>query len=173
MPSTLQHGIDYTVDELTPADWDAVCAIYEEGIATGNATIETEPPSWDVWNKRHLPHCRIAARAGGTLIGWAALSPVSVRVAYAGVTEVSVYVSERTRAQGVGTALLKAIVEASESRGIWTVQAGIFPENEASLALHKKLGFRLIGTRQRLGKLNGTWRDVVLLERRSTTVGID
>jgi len=173
VPASLQQGIDYTIGEMHPADWDAVRAVYVEGIATGNATIETEPPAWEVWDKRHLPQCRLVAKHNETIIGWVALSHVSSRMAYNGVTEVSVYVAERARAQGVGSALLGAVITASEAQGIWTIQAGIFPENTASVALHKKLGFRVIGTRKRLGKLNGQWRDVVLLERRSAVVGID
>ncbi|MDZ4859140.1 MAG: GNAT family N-acetyltransferase [Candidatus Hydrogenedentes bacterium] len=173
MTTALKHGIDYTIGEMYPSDWDAVRAVYVEGIDTGNATIETQPPDWEVWNKRHLHHCRFVARAADAIIGWVALSHISSRAAYNGVTELSVYVAERARAQGVGTALLEAVISASENHGIWTIQAGIFPENTPSLALHKKLGFREIGTRQRLGKLNDEWRDVVLLERRSTTVGVE
>ena len=173
MTTALINGIDYTIGEMYASDWDAVRDVYIEGIDTGNATIETQAPEWDVWNKRHLSHCRFVARAADAIIGWVALSHVSSRAAYNGVTEVSVYVAERARAQGVGTALLEAVITASEAHGIWTIQAGVFPENEPSLALHKKLGFRVIGTRQRLGKLNGQWRDVVLLERRSTVVGQD
>lgn len=171
--AVLTSGVDFIIGEMLPADWLAVCAIYEEGIATGNATIETEAPAWEVWDRRHLPTCRFVARAGNGIIGWVALSPVSSRCAYNGVAEVSVYVAERARRQGVGTALLKAVIAASEAQNIWTIQAGIFPENTASLALHKGLGFREVGVRHRLGKLNGKWRDVILLERRSQVAGVD
>lgn len=173
MAVTQSVGADVTIGEMTDADWAAVRDIYAEGISTGNASIETEPPSWDVWNARHLKHCRLVARRGGDVVGWAALAPFSVRAAYSGVTEVSIYIAERSRGQGIGRALLEAIIAESERHGIWTIQAGIFPENATSIALHKKCGFREIGTRQRMGKLNGVWRDVVLFERRSTVVGVD
>lgn len=164
---------EIAIGEMKDADWEAVRNIYAEGIATGNATIETEPPSWEVWNTRHLPYCRLVARRNGTVVGWAALGPYSGRCAYNGVAEVSIYVAEHARSQGVGRALLNAIVAESERRGIWTLQAGVFPENTISIALHTKCGFRTVGTRERLGKLNGVWRNVVLLERRSTVVGVD
>lgn len=173
MAVTQSVGADVTIGEMTDADWAAVRDIYAEGISTGNASIETEPPSWDVWNARHLKHSRLVARRGGDVVGWAALAPFSVRAAYSGVTEVSIYIAERSRGQGIGRALLEAIIAESERHGIWTIQAGIFPENATSIALHKKCGFREIGTRQRMGKLNGVWRDVVLFERRSTVVGVD
>jgi phosphinothricin acetyltransferase len=166
-------GADFTIGEMHDADWDAVRAIYAEGIATGNASVETEPPAWDVWNARHLKQCRLVARRGDTVVGWAALGPYSGRVAYKGVAEVSIYVAARARSQGIGHALLDAIVADSERNGIWTLQAGIFPENTISIALHTKCGFRAVGTRERLGKLNGAWRNVVLLERRSTVVGVE
>ena len=153
-------------------DWGAVRAIYREGIATGNATFETDAPPWEAWDKDHLRACRLVARADGRVMGWAALSPVSGRCVYAGVAEVSVYVSTSARGQGVGRALLGALIEASEHAGLWTLQAGIFPENTASLALHRAHGFREVGRRERIGQLNGVWRDVVLMERRSKVVGI-
>ncbi|HEY0378137.1 MAG TPA: GNAT family N-acetyltransferase [Pyrinomonadaceae bacterium] len=152
-------------------DWEAVRAVYLEGIATGDATFETDAPAWEKWDAAHLPHCRLVARAGAALAGWAALSPVSARRVYAGVVETSVYVSADFRGRGVGRALLGALIICSEQHGIWTLQAGIFPENLASLALHRQLGFREVGRRERLGKMNGRWRDVVLLERRSEVVG--
>ena len=149
------QGVDFVVGERVATDWDAVRSIYEEGIAAGNATIETESPTWDVWNNRHLPHCRFVARSGNTVIGWVALSPVSSRCAYNGVAELSVYVAESARGQGVGTALLSTVIAGAEHNGIWTIQAGVFPDNPASLALHRKLGFRQVGIRERLGKLRG------------------
>ena len=173
MALALTPGVDFTVGAMAPADWEAVRQIYAEGIATGNATIETDPPAWEIWDKRHLSICRYVARSGNDVLGWVALSPVSARCAYKGVTEVSVYVAARARGHRIGTALLTALIAGSEQQGIWTIQAGVFPENAASLALHKKLGFREIGVRERLGKLNGVWRNVVLLERRSAVVGID
>lgn len=155
---------------MTPRDWEAVGQIYREGIATGNATFETEAPEWDRWDAGHLPHSRLVARDAGAVVGWAALSPVSVRRVYRGVAEVSVYVAEGARGQGAGRMLLEALAAESERQGIWTLQAGIFPENTASLELHRLCGFRLVGTRERIGELNGVWRDVLLLERRSRRV---
>jgi L-amino acid N-acyltransferase YncA len=152
--------------------WEAVRAIYLEGIATGNATFAQSAPEWDNWDSGHLKTCRLAARSGDDILGWAALGPVSGRNVYAGVAEVSVYVAERARACGVGIALLDALILASELNGIWTLQAGIFPENEASIRLHKRAGFRLVGVRERLGQMNGRWRDVVMMERRSSVVGV-
>jgi phosphinothricin acetyltransferase len=160
------------IEPMSPADWERVRAIYLEGIATGNATFETVAPEWEKWDSGHLPHCRLAARAGGELVGWAALSPVSSRRVYAGVAEVSVYVAGAARGRGVGRLLLEALVAGSEESGIWTLQAGIFPENEASIQLHRRCGFRVVGTRQKVGCLQGAWRDVMLLERRSTTIGV-
>jgi L-amino acid N-acyltransferase YncA len=159
------------IEPLTPQDWEAVRSIYREGIATGNATFEQSAPEWDQWHAGHLKTCRLVARSGGVL-GWAALSPVSGRCVYAGVAEVSVYVAERARGQGVGAALLQRLVRDSEDAGVWTLQAGIFPENTASIKLHERAGFRIVGTRERLGSMNGRWRDVVLMERRSSVVGV-
>ena len=160
------------IKPLSPGDWDAVRRIYLEGIATGNATFEQSAPEWDKWDTGHLKTCRLVARAEDDVLGWAALSPVSGRCVYAGVTEVSVYVAERARGRGVGNALMTALIRESEQNGIWTLQAGIFPENAASIKLHQRSGFRLVGTRERPGQLNGSWRDVVLMERRSKTVGV-
>lgn len=161
------------IEPMTAADWPAVRRIFEEGIATGNATFETEPPAWERWDASHLDGARLVARGGDGILGWAALSPVSDRCAYAGVAELSVYVATRARGMGVGRALLAALVEAAEDAGIWTLQTGIFPENLASLALHRRLGFREVGVRERLGRLRGRWRDVVLLERRSPRIGVE
>lgn len=157
---------------MRPHDWDAVRAIYLEGIATGNSTFEQSAPDWETWDQGHLPSCRLVARAAGEMLGWTALSPVSRRQVYAGVAEFSVYVAERARKRGIGAALLKALIEASEREGIWTLQSGIFPENTASLELCLRFGFRVVGTRERIGNMNGRWRDVVLLERRSAYAGI-
>jgi phosphinothricin acetyltransferase len=157
---------------LGVADWPAVRAIYAAGIATGNATFETAPPEWPAWDAAHLAgHRFVACDGGDTVVGWAAASPVSDRCAYTGVAEVSVYVAPAAEGRGVGRALLAALVESSEAAGIWTLQAGIFPENRPSLALHERMGFRRVGVRERLGRLDGVWRDVVLLERRSSRVG--
>lgn len=162
------------IDRLLPAHWPGVRAVYLEGLATGDATFETEAPVWERWDASHLRACRLVAVAdGGSVAGWAALGPVSARAAYAGVAEVSVYVGTEFRGRGVGRALLEALVQASEAEGIWTLQAGIFPENLASIALHKACGFREVGRRERVGQLGGRWRDTLLLERRSRTVGVD
>jgi len=155
---------------MTAADWPAVREIYAQGIATGNATFEKNPPEFESWDRGHLAACRLVAHNGGEVAGWAALSPVSGRCVYAGVAEVSVYVGEKARGQGIGLKLLNALVGESEKHGIWTLQAGIFPENEASIAIHRRAGFRIVGTREKLGCMNGRWRDVVLMERRSKVV---
>ena len=164
--------MSFVVEGMRETDWQSVRAIYEEGIATGHATFETQVPGWEKWNGGHLHTCRLVARRDGEVIGWAALSSVSGRCVYAGVAEVSVYVAASVRGSGVGKALLRALVEVSESEGIWTLQAGIFPENEASIALHKACGFREVGRREWLGQMNGVWRDVVLMERRCKVVGV-
>jgi L-amino acid N-acyltransferase YncA len=161
-----------SIEPMQPADWPAVRTIYLEGIATGNATFETEAPEWERWDASHLPVCRLVARRDGQVVGWAALSPVSGRCAYGGVAEVSVYVAAAARGQGIGNALLAALVAESERAGLWTLQAGIFPENVASLALHKACGFREVGRRERIGQMHGVWRDTVLMERRSKVVDV-
>jgi len=153
-------------------DWPAVRAIYLEGIAYGDATFETTAPSWKAWDRAHRPNCRLVARLDGQVAGWAALSPVSGRCVYAGVAEVGIYVGAAARGRGAGTALLQALVRESEQAGIWTLQAGIFPENEASIALHKRCGFRVVGRRERIGQMHGRWRDVILMERRSQVVAV-
>ena len=156
---------------MNPRDWPVVREIYLEGIRTGNATFETSAPEWEKWDAGHLPSCRWVARTGNDLLGWAALSPVSGRCVYAGVAEVSVYVAERARGQGIGLKLLTSLVEASEQADIWTLQAGIFPENVASIEMHRRCGFRIVGTREKIGCMDGRWRDVVLMERRSSITG--
>ena len=156
---------------LEAEHWPVVRDIYVDGIATGNATFETSAPTWDAWNAVHLPNLRLVAlNDAGEVIGWAALSPVSDRCVYGGVAEESVYVAESARGKGIGRALLERLISDSEDAGIWTIQTGIFPENEPSLLLHERVGFRVLGTRQRLGRLNGVWRDVVFLERRSDKI---
>lgn len=161
-----------SIAPLTAGHWEAVRAIYLEGIATGHATFQQSAPDWPEWDKAHLPTCRIVALRNNEILGWAALSPVSSRCVYAGVAEVSVYVAQSARGHGIGSALLSNLIAASESKNIWTLQAGIFPENTASIALHTRAGFRIVGTRERLGSMNGNWRDVMLLERRSAVAGI-
>lgn len=163
--------MNYVVADMEADDWEQVRSIYLEGIATGQATFETGAPPWEKWDAGHLRQARLVARAGDAILGWAALSPVSDRCVYGGVAEVSVYVGERGRGQGVGRALLEALIEASEQNGIWTLQAGVFPENAASVKLHLNCGFREVGRRERIGKLGGVWRDTLLLERRSKNVG--
>jgi L-amino acid N-acyltransferase YncA len=152
-------------------DWPTVHAIYAAGIATRNATFETEPPSWMHFDGSHLEALRFVATSEATVVGWAAASPVSDRCAYRGVAEHSVYVDPSATRQGVGARLLHHLVDASERAGIWTLQSGVFPENAASLALHRRCGFRVVGRRERLGVLDGIWRDVVFIERRSREVG--
>ena len=158
---------------MAAEDWDSVRAIYLAGIATGQATFETAAPTWTTWNNAHLPAPRLVAISDETLAGWAALSPVSARAVYTGVAEVSVYVAEEMRGRGIGTLLLKALVQESEKNGIWTLQASIFPENAASIWIHSLCGFREVGSRQRIAKMQGVWRDTLLFERRSKLVGAD
>ncbi len=160
--------------DLRPDDWPEVRRIYEEGIATGDATFEAEPPSWEAFDAGRLQAPRLVAQdPDGAVLGWAVLSPVSSRCVYGGVAEVSVYVAADARGRGVGSRLLGALVERAEAEGLWTLQAGIFPENEATLALHRKHGFREVGRRERIGRMDGRWRDTLLLERRSAVVGTD
>jgi L-amino acid N-acyltransferase YncA len=156
--------------ELSREDWPAVKAIYEQGIAGGDATFETEAPSWDNWDRSHLKGHRLVALQEGEVVGWAALAPVSERCVYGGVTEDSVYVADAAQRRGVGRALLEKLIEGAERDGIWTIQAGVFPENEASIELHRRCGFRVVGVRERIGRHHGAWRDVVLMERRSGVI---
>ena len=153
------------------ADWPDVKAIYLEGIATGQATFETEAPDWERWHSGHLDIGRLVARIDDKVVGWVALSPVSSRCVYAGVAEESIYIAASARGQGVGKALLTALIELSEQAGIWTLQAGMFPENTGSVRLHKSCGFREVGRRERIGQMNGLWRDTLIMERRSPVIG--
>ncbi|HEY9284015.1 MAG TPA: GNAT family N-acetyltransferase [Pyrinomonadaceae bacterium] len=164
--------MNYVIEAMRAGDWEQVRAIYLEGIATGHATFETDAPPWEGWDARHLPQPRLVARGAEEVLGWAALSPVSNRRVYAGVAEVSVYVGAGGRGRGVGRALLEALIDESERGGIWTLQAGIFPENAASARLHLRCGFREVGRRERIGRLHGVWRDTLLFERRSKVVGV-
>jgi L-amino acid N-acyltransferase YncA len=167
-----QRRNNMTIRTLQPTDWPAVKTIYEQGIATGNATFEAQAPGWEIWDTAHRPDCRfVAENEVGEVCGWAALTPVSGRCVYAGVAEVSVYVASAARGQGIGQALLERLVQASEEAGLWTLQAGIFPENTSSLRIHERAGFRMIGRRERIGQMQGQWRDTMLLERRSAAVG--
>ncbi len=158
---------------MVKEDWEQVKQIYLEGIQTGNATFQQEVPTWEEWDHSHVKECRLVARANGVLLGWCALTPVSSRCVYNGVAEVSVYVGTNSKGAGVGSLLMEELIKTSEEQGFWTLQSGIFPENMASIHLHKKFGFREVGTRERIGKMNGVWRDNVFLERRSKIVGTD
>jgi L-amino acid N-acyltransferase YncA len=158
------------IRDLRPGDWPEVSRIYSEGIATGNATFETSVSSWDAWDAAHLGKHRFVAERDGRVCGWIAAAPVSSRCCYAGVAELSVYIGEEARGQGVGHQLLAALIASSERAGIWTLQTGVLPENAASMALLRRFGFRAVGTQERIGRLHGVWRDVVLLERRSEVV---
>ncbi len=161
-----------TIEAMQPGDWDAVRKIYLEGIATKNATFETDVPPYDAWDAAHHPFCRLVAKRDDAVVGWVALSPTSKRRVYAGVAEITIYIAAQARGQGIGKALMQRVIEESEREGIWTLQAGIFVENTVSIALHKKHGFREVGIRERIGQMDGIWRDVMLLERRSRVVGI-
>jgi L-amino acid N-acyltransferase YncA len=160
------------ISTLLPEHWPSVKTIYEQGIATGQATFQTDSPSWEQWNASHLPHSRLVALLDNTIIGWAALTAVSDRCVYAGVAEVSVYIAPGHRGQKVGQTLLRALIASSEHHNLWTLQSGIFPENEASMHIHEKCGFRLVGYREKIGQQYGIWRNTVILERRSTIVGV-
>jgi phosphinothricin acetyltransferase len=153
--------------DLRPGDWPEVARIFEEGIRAG-ATFATEAPSWETWDATHM--LRVVAEAGGEVVGWAALEPVSTRHVYRGVARSKVYVAETARGQGIGCALMSELIARSEREGIWTIEAGMFSENEASVALHRALGFRVVGVRERIGQRDGVWRDVLLLERRSEVI---
>ncbi len=158
---------------MSGGHWPAVIKIYKQGIDTGFATFEEEIPSYEQWNRNHITSCRLVALREDKVVGWAALSPVSGRCVYGGVAEVSVYVAEKTRGFGLGKLLMEELITASEKEGFWTLQSGIFPENTSSIKLHKKVGFRYLGKRERIGQLDGVWKDNFLFERRSKTVGIN
>lgn len=160
------------IDSMSPRDWPAVREIFREGIATGNATLETQVPEWDVWDARHRKDCRLVARVGDQVIGWTALVPYSNRSVYAGVAEVVLYVAESGWGQGIGKLLLRAMIDTSEKAGIWTLQAIVLPENIASIMVLRVCGFREVGRREKIGRVNGIWRDILLLERRSKVVGV-
>ena len=151
-------------------DWEQVRSIYLEGIRTGHATFETDTPTWEQWDEAHLQVARLVMRDGDSVLGWAALSPVSKRKVYRGVAEVTVYVSETARGHGIGRTLLESLIDASEKQGLWTLQASIFPENTASVELHRRCGFREVGRRERIAVLNDVWRDTILFERRSSLI---
>lgn len=163
----------YSIEPMHPSDWPAVVRIYEQGMATGNATFETTVPEWEAWDATHRTNCRLVARdSTGQVIGWTALSPVSKRPAYAGVAEESIYIASEAQGKGIGKKLLRAVIEASEQAGIWMLQTSIFPENKASIALHEACGFRVVGIRERIAQRDGIWRDTVLMERRSQVAGL-
>lgn len=163
--------MEYIIDEMKSTDWEQVKNIYLEGIKTGIATFQTEAPDWENWNRGHLNVCRLVARSEDSILGWVALSPTSSRSCYSGVVEVSIYISEKYKGSGIGTVLLRNIIKQSEEKGIWSLYCAIIRENIASITLHKKCGFREIGIRERIAKMNnGIWHDVVLMERRSKVV---
>ena len=169
-PSALLGGVCAELRPLEAADWPAVRDIYRQGMRAGLATFEVEAPTWQAWDAAHHAEQRLVAEIGDRVVGWATLAPVSPRRVYAGVAEDSVYVASDAQGQGVGGALLSALVAGAEAAGIWTIEAGIFPENGASIAMHQRCGFRIVGVREKLGRRDGLWRDVLLLERRSALV---
>ena len=161
------------IRSMLNTDWPSVKKIYEEGLATGNASFQTTAPDWNEWNESHVNSCRLVALENKAILGWAALTAVSGRCVYAGVGEVSVYIAQQSRGIGIGKILLQSLIDESEKNNFWTLQSGIFPENKPSIRIHEELGFRLIGSRQKIGKMNGVWRDTLLFERRSPKIGID
>lgn len=158
---------------MSEAHWPAVAQIYKQGVNTGFATFEKEIPTYEQWNKNHITNCRLVAIGNDKILGWAALSPVSGRCVYGGVAEVSIYIAETARGLGIGYLLMEELITSSEKEGFWTLQSGIFPENKASIKLHEKAGFRFLGRRERVGQLDGVWKDNVLFERRSKVVGVE
>ena len=169
-PDTLAARPSAELRPLEPEDWPAVAEIYWDGMRDGLATFETEVPAWEEWDRGHLPHHRLVAEILGEVVGFAAFAPASSRRCYAGVAENSVYVARSARGLGIGRALLEALIEGAEEAGIWTIQTSIFPENRASLALHERCGFRVVGKRERIARRDGIWRDTLFLERRSEVV---
>jgi len=169
----MRESTEIIIRPMEAKDWVSVAKIYAEGIATGLATFEKDIPSYETWDSAHMKTCRLIAEQDDSILGWAALSPVSSRCVYGGVGEVSVYVGQNSRGLGVGKLLMESLIKESEQEGLWTLQSGIFPENEGSIELHKKVGFRFIGKREKVGKLDGVWKDNVLYERRSKVVGIN
>lgn len=166
--------MNYQIVKMEPNDWEQVSFIYGQGIKTGKATFQSEVPTWREWDKNHSDVCRLVARSENAVLGWAAVSPTSSRSVYAGVVEVSLYINEKYQGQGIGSVLLKNLIKQSEENGFWTLQSVIIKENVASIHLHKKCGFREVGTREKIAKMgNGIWHDTVLMERRSKMVGID
>jgi len=161
------------IEKMTENDWEDAAKIYIQGIQTKNATFEEKCPDWYTWDKNHRTDCRLVAKNNGNVIGWASLANVSGRCVYEGVSEVSIYVDSNIQGQGIGQRLMERLIIESEKSNIWTMQAGIFPENKSSIRLHEKNGFRIIGKREKIGKMDNKWRDVILLERRSKIVGIN
>ncbi len=159
-----------TIKSMLPEHWSEVAIIYQDGVETGMATFEKEIPSWEVWDSNHIKACRIIAVLNKKIVGWAALSPVSSRCVYGGVGEVSVYVSNGFRGNQIGEKLLRRLIMESEENGLWTIQSSVFPENIGSIKLHEKVGFRKIGYREKIGALNGVWKDNILLEKRSKLI---
>lgn len=169
----MMKGIAIEYRPMVATDYEQVAQIYQQGIATGNATFQQDIPTWEDWDESHLKNCRTVGIMDNKIVGWAALTAVSSRCVYAGVAEVSVYVANNYRGLKVGTKLLEYLIEESEASNIWTLQAGIFPENIASIKIHELLGFRIVGKREKIGKMNGKWRDTLLLERRSVKIGVE
>lgn len=161
------------IRHITKDNFSEIIEIYNQGLATNIATFQNDSPQWEEWDKGHLNFCRISIYDNDKMIGWASLTPVSSRCVYAGVAEVSIYIAQDERGKGVGKTLLAELIQQSEENGIWTLQSGIFAENEASITLHEKCGFRMVGYREKIGKKNGVWKDNVLMERRSKNIGID
>lgn len=161
------------IKPITKDNFSEVIEIYKQGLATNIATFQNDTPQWEDWDKGHLDFCRISIYDNDKMIGWASLTPVSSRCVYAGVAEVSIYIAQDERGKGIGKTLLTELIQQSEENGIWTLQSGIFAENENSIKLHEKCGFRLVGYREKIGKKNGVWKDNVFMERRSKNIGID
>jgi len=162
-----------SIRSLLPSDWTSVRDIYQQGLATGNANFSSAIPDWEEWDNSHVKSCRLAAIENDLVLGWAALTAISDRCVYAGVAEVSIYVAKKSRGKGIGKELLKALIDESEKNNFWTLESRIFPENQASIKIHEEYGFRIVGSRERIGQMNGVWRDILLLERRSVEVGVE